>query len=499
MATELATSSTAAEAVTLYRAGPAEALAPGPSFGATEAIAIEEHPAARVVWRESLHRRALGAADLIAATLTVAFILRPFARHQIVLAAPVAGVVLLVLFKIAGLYDRDDLRLVHSTLDEIPLLVQLTGLFAICIGLLETVVLNRDLSVQRVGLLWVLACSAVVAGRLAARALAYRASPTERCIVIGEPSVAERLRQKLASSHARAEVVASLALDDAGTIDGDDWPDIADVMRGLVANLRAHRIIIAPTTSDAAGTVELIRAAKAVGVRVSILPRMFEVVGSAVEFDDVDGLTLLGVRWFGLARSSHLLKRAFDASCAALGLALLSPVLAAIALAIRVESRGPVFYRQTRVGRDGKHFQIIKFRSMVPDADARKDELRTLNEAGDGLFKITDDPRITSVGGLLRRTSLDELPQLFNVIRGEMSLVGPRPLVLDEDAQVRGLDRSRLHLTPGMTGPWQILGSRVPMQEMVGIDYLYVANWSLWLDLKLLVRTALHVARRGNL
>jgi lipopolysaccharide/colanic/teichoic acid biosynthesis glycosyltransferase len=136
---------------------------------------------------------------------------------------------------------------------------------------------------------------------------------------------------------------------------------------------------------------------------------------------------------------------------------------------------------------------------MVPDADARKDELRTLNEAGDGLFKITDDPRITSVGSLLRRTSLDELPQLFNVLRGEMSLVGPRPLVLDEDAQVRGLDRSRLHLTPGMTGPWQILGSRVPMQEMVGIDYLYVANWSLWLDLKLLVRTVMHVARQGNL
>ena len=499
MATQLVTSPTAGEAVTLDRAGVAEVLAPTHSVGATEAIAIEERPSARVIWRESLHRRSLGAADVIAATLTVAFVLRPFARHQIAVAAPAAGAVLLVLFKIAGLYDRDDLRLVHSTLDEIPLLAQLTGLFAICIGLLETELLNRDLSVGRVGLLWLLTCSAVVAGRLAARALADRASPPERCIVIGEPSLAERLRQKIASSHARAEVVASLALGDAGNIDGEEWPDIAEVLRGLVANLNAHRIIIAPTTSDASETVELIRAAKAVGVRVSILPRMFEVVGSAVEFDDVDGLTVLGVRWFGLARSSRLLKRVFDSAFAALLVVLLSPILAAIALAIRVESRGPVFFKQTRVGRDGKHFQIVKFRSMVPDADARKDELRTLNEAGDGLFKITDDPRITSVGRLLRRTSLDELPQLFNVIRGEMSLVGPRPLVLDEDVQVRGLDRSRLHLTPGMTGPWQIMGSRVPMQEMVGIDYLYVANWSLWLDLKLLVRTALHVARRGNL
>jgi lipopolysaccharide/colanic/teichoic acid biosynthesis glycosyltransferase len=135
---------------------------------------------------------------------------------------------------------------------------------------------------------------------------------------------------------------------------------------------------------------------------------------------------------------------------------------------------------------------------MVVDAEARKDELRALNEVGEGLFKIADDPRMTKVGRLLRRTSLDELPQLLNVIRGEMSLVGPRPLVVDEDAQVLGLDRSRLHLTPGMTGPWQVLGSRVPMKEMVGIDYLYVANWSLWTDFKLLIRTARHVVRRGN-
>jgi lipopolysaccharide/colanic/teichoic acid biosynthesis glycosyltransferase len=114
------------------------------------------------------------------------------------------------------------------------------------------------------------------------------------------------------------------------------------------------------------------------------------------------------------------------------------------------------------------------------------------------MFKISRDPRVTRVGDFLRRTSLDELPQLFNVLKGEMSLVGPRPLVTDEDALVRGLDRSRLHLTPGMTGPWQVLGSRVPMQEMVGLDYIYVANWSLWLDLKLLIHTARHVLRRGN-
>ncbi|HEY2651694.1 MAG TPA: sugar transferase [Solirubrobacteraceae bacterium] len=475
----------------------ASSAIPEHGLGAAELDAIEENPSARVVWREALHRRSLGIADLLAGALTVVFVLQPFERHAAVLTGPAAGVFLLLLFKAAGLYDRDDLRLVHSTLDEIPLLAQLTGIFALCIGIVESVALDRSLSGNRVALLWLLTFAAVVVARLMTRAVTYRVSP-ERCIVIGDQTVADRVRQKLTASHARAEVVGSVDLG-AGDIPAEDWQAILGVMRRLVAALNAHRIIISPTTSDAGGTVELIRAAKAVGVRVSVLPGMLEVVGTSVEFDDVDGMTLLGVRRFGLAQSSRLLKRAFDGSLAALGLIALSPILGAIAIAIRVESRGGVFFKQTRVGRNGKHFQILKFRSMVAGAEARKDELRLLNEAGDGLFKITNDPRITRVGNILRRTSLDELPQLLNVLRGEMSLVGPRPLVVDEDAQVRGFDRSRLHLTPGMTGPWQILGTRVPMQEMVGIDYLYVANWSLWLDLKLLVRTALHVARQRNL
>ena len=214
-----------------------------------------------------------------------------------------------------------------------------------------------------------------------------------------------------------------------------------------------HRIILAPNTTHMSDVAELIRVAKAVGVRVSVLPRMFEAVGAAVEFDDVDGLTMLGVRRFGLVRSSHFLKRAFDILAGSIVLLLVAPLMAAIAVAIRLDSKGPVFFRQPRVGRDGRHFRIFKYRSMVADADDHKDRLRELNEAGVGLFKITHDPRVTRVGAFLRRTSLDELPQLFNVMRGEMSLVGPRPLVIDEDAMVVGLDRSRLHLTPGHDRP----------------------------------------------
>ena len=142
---------------------------------------------------------------------------------------------------------------------------------------------------------------------------------------------------------------------------------------------------------------------------------------------------------------------------------------------------------------------MFKFRTMVPDAEALKDSLRDRNEAAEGLFKIAEDPRVTRVGRLLRRSALDELPQMLNIVRGEMSLVGPRPLVVEEDQQVEGWHRRRLELTPGMTGPWQILGpARVPLKEMVAIDYLYVANWSLWTDVKILLRTVPHVlGRRG--
>ena len=179
---------------------------------------------------------------------------------------------------------------------------------------------------------------------------------------------------------------------------------------------------------------------------------------------------------------------------------LLAPLLVMVAGAIKLDSRGPVFFRQRRVGRRGEAFWMLKFRSMVRDADDIKAQLRDQNEAKGGLFKIPDDPRITRVGRFLRRTSLDELPQLLNVLGGNMSLVGPRPLVEDEDALIEGWQRRRLAVKPGMTGMWQIFGSsRIPMSEMVKIDYLYGANWSLWLDVKILLRTVPYVLRRRGL
>ena len=181
-----------------------------------------------------------------------------------------------------------------------------------------------------------------------------------------------------------------------------------------------------------------------------------------------------------------------------MALILLAPMLLAIALAVKLTSRGPVLFRQARVGKGGRTFHLLKFRTMYEGAEEQKHELMALNEA-DGLFKIADDPRVTPLGRLLRRCSLDEAPQLINVLLGEMSLVGPRPLVVEEDSRIQGWLRRRLDVTPGMTGIWQVLGSaRVPLHEMVKLDYLYRANWSLWLDIKILLRTVPFVfARRG--
>lgn len=200
----------------------------------------------------------------------------------------------------------------------------------------------------------------------------------------------------------------------------------------------------------------------------------------------------------GLSGPARVLKRTFDLLGASLLIVLGAPLLLLIAAAIRLEGPGPIFFRQTRVGRDGRPFRIVKFRTMVVGADALKESLRELNEAT-GLFKIAADPRVTRVGGVVRRTCMDEVPQLFNVLRGEMSLVGPRPLIPEEDCKIVGWQRRRLQTAPGMTGHWQVLGAaRIPLQEMIAIDCRYIATWTIWSDLGTLARTVPCVlARRG--
>jgi exopolysaccharide biosynthesis polyprenyl glycosylphosphotransferase len=443
--------------------------------------------------RELLRRRLLAAADLLAMTVTLLAVVHRFSVGVAGLTGLAAMPAVLVLFTLAGLYNRDELRLRHSTLDEAPVLLQVTAFFALGVVIVSSLLSTQRFTAREMTELWLAAFLAVLAGRVSARTVACRLIPVERCLIVGDVRRADRIRARIATSQARAAVVDCVTINDLKTADGF-WAVV-----GVVGEQQIDRIILAPGGAPADEAAELIRIAKGIGVRLSVVPDALEAVGAAVAFDELEGMVLLGLPRFGLRRSARRVKRVFDIVASSVGIVIIGPLLVFIAVAVRIDSRGSIFFRQTRIGRHGHPFAIVKFRSMVADADLQKEQLRALSVAGHGLFKIDNDPRVTRVGHFLRITSLDELPQLFNVLRGDMTLVGPRPLVPDEDAQIVGLDRSRLLLSPGLTGPWQLMGSRVPLGEMVEIDYLYASSWSLWLDAKILLRTVGHVMRRANL
>jgi exopolysaccharide biosynthesis polyprenyl glycosylphosphotransferase len=437
--------------------------------------------------RDRTFRRALLGADVFAAAASAGFAQIVFGTGGAGRSALVVLVVVPFVYTASGLYRRDELVLSKTSLDEAPAVFRAATFSAMLTYFFESFVVRTPLGAQFLGLGVVSLSVLTLVMRLVARTAARRLTPPERCLVLGDRWAEDRLRDQLATTRSiKAEIIGRQRLDELHEF-------IPDGLAGV------DRVVIAADDAPPDQVHHAIRVTKQLGVKVSLLPRMFEVVGSAVAFDYLGGLTLLGVRRFGLSRRARAVKRAFDISGALATLLLLGPLLLGIALLVRLTSPGEVLFRQTRVGRDGRPFQMLKFRSMVADADGRKSELRSLNEA-DGLFKINDDPRLTPVGRVLRRMWLDELPQLINVLRGNMSLVGPRPLVQDEDEKIVGWRRQRLYLTPGMTGPWQILGAaRVPLREMVAIDYLYVANWSLWNDIKILLRTVPCVlARRGQ-
>jgi exopolysaccharide biosynthesis polyprenyl glycosylphosphotransferase len=484
-------------------AAPRGFLGFAPRLGGFSSSISEVRGPAACMRRDALFRRLLVLADVLA--LVAAFVLTVvLARRSLQLTwAAIAGIPILVLCaKLTGLYDRDESLLRKTTLDEAPKLFQLATLCALVTWLMGGLITHRLLDRHEALFLWLSLAGGLILARAASRAIALRVAPAERCLLIGDPLSAQTIRTKLTGHGGiRAEVVAHLDLDKASSwsTDGSSEPRLAEI-RDLAQTLDVHRAIIAPRSEDAGETLNLVRTLKAVGVRVSVLPRLLEVVGSSVAFDDLGGLTVMGVRRFELSRSSAAVKRASDVAGASACLLAVSPLMLAAAVAIKLDSRGPVFFRQLRVGRHGKHFHIFKFRTMVRDAEALKESLRHRNEAQEGLFKIADDPRVTRVGRFLRSSALDEIPQLLNILRGEMSLVGPRPLVVDEDIRVEGWHRRRLELTPGMTGHWQILGpARVPLREMVAIDYLYVANWSLWTDVKILLRTIPYVMGRQGM
>jgi exopolysaccharide biosynthesis polyprenyl glycosylphosphotransferase len=232
------------------------------------------------------------------------------------------------------------------------------------------------------------------------------------------------------------------------------------------------------------------------GTDLCVAPALLDVAGPRTTIRAVAGLPLLQLDHPELGGSKQVIKGVFDRLAAAFALTLLGPLLVVIAIAIRLDDHGPVFFRQTRVGRDGQVFRIYKFRTMVVDAEKRKRQLLSLNEGAGVLFKMRKDPRITKVGGNLRRWSLDELPQLFNVLIGDMSLVGPRPALPQEVARYGDHMRRRLAVKPGLTGLWQVSGrSGLSWDEAFRLDLRYVDNWSIMLDLQILWKTWSAVVR----
>ena len=450
--------------------------------------------------RDAIFRRTLAAADVLSVGLALLVCAVAFGDEHLrpaVIAVPIA---LVVAAKSLGLYDRDAHLLHKSTLDEVPALFGLATLAALVIWLLDGAVIAGTLGRPQVLGIWLLLFVLLVCLRALARVIAGWLAPTERCLLVGDRASGAFVREKLAlSPSVKAELVGIVP---PVTVPGDpDGGRRVELPPDLAKTLDVHRIdrvILASSGGGRADLLFVIRELKELGVKVSVFPEASQVAGSSVELDHLHGITLMGMKRFEITRSSQIVKRAFDVTGAGLALIVLAPLFAVVAAAIKLETPGPVMFRQRRIGRNGHEFEMLKFRSMVQGADERKVELEHLNEGAAGLFKIIEDPRVTRVGRVIRAWQIDELPQLVNVLRGDMSLVGPRPLIPNEDRRIEGWYRRRLDVPPGITGHWQVLGSsrRVPLAEMVKLDYLYVANWSLWGDVRLLLRTAGFLARQ---
>ncbi len=393
-----------------------------------------------------------------------------------------------------GLYRSDQLTAWASAISELPRAFVAVMLitwplfgFAALVGLHEVVPLT---------FLTVAGTAAFAAvARTTVRAGLHRTPELrQRTLVLGSGVVAGQVVKKLENNEQFGLVAVGMVDDEVHDVGTPELPWLGRFsdLDAIIAEQQIDRVIIAFSRASHEQLLESIRACRDAGVAIDVVPRLFEFLDGVRALDQVGGLPVLSIGAAHLSSASMAAKRALDVVGSFVALTLLSPLLIAIAIAIKLESRGPVFFRQPRAGRQRSSFKLIKFRSMYTDADKRKAEVESLNEAGDGvMFKIREDPRVTKVGRFIRRYSLDELPQLFNVLKGEMSLVGPRPLIFPEtDALDEHWHLRRLELRPGLTGPWQIYGrSQSPFQEMVRFDYQYVAGWSLARDIEILFAT----------
>lgn len=403
-----------------------------------------------------------------------------------------------VIARMYGLYSQDDRRTTHATVDETA------GVFSmvtVCTWLFFAITWVTGIAhpaVPKLLLFWTIAVLLVPLARALAR-VAARTSPSyvQNTVIVGAGDIGQGIAEKLLRH-------PEYGVNVVGFIDSEPKEptrDIGDLtilgpperLGRIIRAFDIERVIIAFARGPHERVLSLIRSLKDDFVQVDIVPRYFELIGPSTAVSSVEGVPVLCLPPRALGLSARMLKRSVDIVASTLGLVLLSPVFLLAAIAIKLDSPGPVFFRQPRTGQAGREFSIVKFRTMVRDAEQQKQAVAHLNKhaAQDPrMFKVPNDPRVTRIGGLLRRTSIDEFPQLWNVLRSEMSLVGPRPLIPSEAQHVADWAGRRLDLKPGITGLWQVLGaSDIPFEEMVRLDYLYVTNWSLWHDVRLMCGT----------
>jgi exopolysaccharide biosynthesis polyprenyl glycosylphosphotransferase len=453
--------------------------------------------------RDFVVRRVMAAADMvaIAAAAAVAFLVTPVSGPgaQFIWALPTLPA-WVALFGVYGLYHRASKRIGPATLEDLPAIFHALVVGTLALWLYYRVVPGHDLVYMQALVFGVLGIAFTSLLRLVAKRAVPGLLGRERVLFLGEaPSLPALVRKIRGHPEYGLEPVGLVSHDSPGPEAGGlpvlgrlDRPSLSE----LVERHDVERLIVSRAGASDAAMLELLQVCRDLSLKISLLPAHVDAIGPSMEVDDIEGITVLGLNPLTLSRSSRFLKRSMDIVGATVALLLFSPLIALVAVAVKLDRKGSVLFKQERIGRRGQPFRLLKFRSMVPGAERQVEELFELSDDPHWL-KLDHDPRITRVGRVLRLTSIDELPQLWNVLKGDMSLVGPRPLIETEDATVSGWARTRLDLAPGITGLWQVLGrTSIPFEEMVKLDCLYVTNWSLWLDVKLLLRTFPVVVRR---
>jgi len=404
----------------------------------------------------------------------------------------------ILVLKLHGLYDNDHRRIRHSTLDELPSLVSASALGAIAIDGLLALSPVGPLSAGSAVLVGVGALGGCFVVRAVLRFAWHRLTGVATGVVIGPAVAADLIARRIATHpEARLRLVGYLSAprDKDRRASLPRLGSIEEISR-VAREHEVERVVVTEQEMSEADAEHLIEECKVAGLGLTFLPQHYGLLGPGIELNRLAELPVLDFRFSDPPRSTMAMKRGLDVAVSGLMLALLSPLLALIAVFILIDSGTPVFFRQTRAGKEGVPFTMVKFRTMVADAEERLADLVDLEKLDEPAFKIPDDPRVTRAGRLLRRTSLDELPQLINVLLGHMSLVGPRP---EEEAVVALYDerqRIRLAVKPGLTGPMQVYGrGDLTFEERLAMERDYLDNLSVTGDLAILLRTPRAIVR----